>query len=233
VHRETEYLNDLTEERIQKRNENTSDSSSIYSTPKRSNTSSSSSSSSSSATNSNSRPTSPVTGKGVKSNKRTYKKPISFIIGSGTLKKQTQYIQLNKFMINIDALKSENKLILKYVSTRNTHNSIKRQSVSNAIRDILIQLAETSEFNKPLYNKLRADEKLFMIDFLNKTHIDVGLNISTPDEKEKVYNVLLGQYRSGNNNPQLIKQLKQLIHDGVERGEIPFHQGLQILTEIN
>lgn len=136
-------------------------------------------------------------------------------------------------MINIDALEKDNKLVLKYVKTRNTHNKIKQQHVSNNMRDLLIELSKTSNFNKLLYEKLRADEKLFFIDFCNATHIDVGLNINTVDQKQKVYDVLLGEYRSGNTNPQIVKQLKSLIVKGIQNNEIPMDQGLQILTEIN
>ena len=173
-----------------------------------------------------------TTGSGLKKKARTYKKPVSFIIGSGPLKQQTHYIQLNKFMIDIDKLESENKLIMKYVKTRNTHNTIPRQHVSNPIRDIIIELARKSTFNKQLYDKLRPDEKLFIIDVTNKLHIDVGLNVNTIDQKQKVYDVLLGEVRSGNNNPMVIKQLKQLITDAIHKNEIPLHQGLDILKEL-
>ena len=90
-------------------------------------------------------------------------------------------------------------------------------------------LAGLAGFCRPF--KRNGPFKRSLIDFCNATHIDVGLNVNTIDQKQKVYDVLLGEYRSGNTNPQIVKQLKTLIVKGIKNNEIPIEQGLQILKK--
>ena len=135
-------------------------------------------------------------------------------------------------MINMDELEQNSILLLKYISNRQIFPKFKKQVVSKEVKNILIELCNNNIFNNKLQEALDKQDKPFVYDLMNSLHLDVGLKPEGTD-KQKVYDILLGELKSGNNNPKVKMQLKSLISEGMNSKEIPYQQGLKILEEIN
>ena len=146
-------------------------------------------------------------------------------------RKQPRYVQLNKYMVNMDELEYKNIIVLKYVRNRNIHSKYKQKQVSDEVKSILMELLLKETFNHKAYEKLTNLDKIVIYDFLNACHVDVGL-LSIEEDKQKVYDTLLGEYQSGNNNPQIIAELRSIIVNAIENREIEVQKGLVMLTEL-
>ena len=180
----------------------------------------------------------PTKGGGLnrKKSSRVYRNNIRFMIGAGAgevleNRKQPRYVQLNKYMVNMDELEYKNVIVLKYVRNRNIHSKYKQKQVSDEVKSILMELLLKETFNHKTYEKLTNLDKIVIYDFLNACHVDVGL-LSIEEDKQKVYDTLLGEYQSGNNNPQIIAELRSIIVNAIENREIEVQKGLVMLTEL-
>lgn len=168
-----------------------------------------------------------------KAKARVYKNSTRFMTG-GASSSKSRYIQLNKYMVDIDQLQDKNIVSLKYVKNRNTHNKLKKTLVTDNVKKIIIELCKTGVFNENVYNVCNSADKVFVYNFCNICHIDVGDGIETPaDDKQKQYDILLGELNAGNTNPKIIQELHKLLLDGIAKKEIPIQQGLQLLHEIS
>ncbi len=178
----------------------------------------------------------PMKGSGLsKTASRVYRNNIRFMIGAGAgevleNRKQPRYVQLNKYMVNMDELEYKNVLVLKYVKNRNVHSKFKQKQVSEDVKSILMELLLNQTFNNILYDKLTNMDKIVIYDFLNACHVDVGL--LSMEDKQKVYDTLLGEYQSGNNNPKILSELRSIIVNAIENKEIEVQKGLIMLAEL-
>ena len=136
-------------------------------------------------------------------------------------------------MVNLDQLKNNRILNLKYVSTRQPHPHIKKQSITEPVQQVLLNFIEKDALDKKAYEALNAKEKQFLYDFFNACHIDAGIESESQDEYIKQYDVLLGEWENGNNNPKILNKLKVYINDFVLHKRISLQEGLTMLQSLN
>ena len=181
----------------------------------------------------------PVVGKGFnkgikkvnKGLKKVFKRQINFT-GKGYNKSKTNYAQLNKFMVNLDQLNNDSVLNLKYVSTRQPHARIRKQSVSEAVKDVILSFIKTDELDRKAFDLLNAKEKTFLYEFFSACHIDVDITSADHAEYKKQYDILLGEFENGNNNPAIRNKLKIYVNDFVSQKMISLKEGLIMLESL-
>ena len=85
--------------------------------------------------------------------------------------------------------------------------------ISNTFVELLLYLFDTNKINIELYNKLTPNEQ-DILDFLtNKSSINISSIRHNKEEIDSLinrYNVVSGEILIGNNNPELLKELKQV-----------------------
>lgn len=175
-----------------------------------------------------------TTGKGV-GNKRV--KSLRFLCGGGgyepleegvlyDLSKKGCLRRLNKMFIDVDKLE-DNKISLKYVSTRNTVNGFSKTRVSDSLRDAIKDLLD-DVFVKKDFEKLTKKDKAMFLRFCDTCHINVG--ISSQEEIKKASEILLGEIRAGNDGAK--KELTDLVNNSILGKQINLKLGLKILEQI-
>ena len=181
----------------------------------------------------------PITGLGfkrkiakVKHKGTVYKKQIKFM-GSGYNETKSEYVQLNKFMINYEQLVNKNIVSLKYINTRQSNSKINKQLVSDDIKFLIIDFIKTNKLNKVLYEKMKTKDQDWIYDFFNAVHINVGIQSNKNDEVMKQYEILIGEYESGNNSPAVTNKLKVYINDFVRQKRISLEQGLTMIAALS
>ena len=140
-----------------------------------------------------------------------------------------EYKPLNKFIINYDKLYNENLIVLKYASNLNICEKFRKTKVSNAVRDILLQIID-GQFSKATYSNLSADDKNLVRGFCDSAHVNI--HEYSIDNFQKNYDILIGEFNSGNKNPRIKKQIIGLISQGIAEKRIKTKDGLEIISSI-
>ena len=118
-----------------------------------------------------------------------------------------------KFYIDMKKLHNNNILCIKYYSTKNF--KLSPISINNDVKNIILDIVK-NDFNKRLYDKLNEDEQKIILRFVNI--MDYNINIQD-NGLEKLYNqfeILRGEYLSGNDSIIIKKQLRKYIIELVE-----------------
>ena len=161
-------------------------------------------------------------------------------IGSGVAvaEKEPTYQEFGKFVIHIPQLR-KNILNVKYASgSRPQYLPI--VNIDDDTKDLLITTLETGRMSENHFNKLPQPAK----DFLIKAIKGAGLQNQLFKGKDKLYateekedrdrfNILKGEFDAGNDNPNLIKELRGLVIKFIDTRIIPKKQGLEFLRQLN
>jgi len=161
-------------------------------------------------------------------------------IGSGVAvaEKEPTYQEFGKFVIHIPQLR-KNILNFKYASgSRPQYLPI--VNIDDDTKDLLVSTLETGKMSENQFNKLPQPSK----DFLIKAIKGAGLQDKLFKGKDKLYateekedrdrfNILKGEFDAGNDNPNLIKELRALVIKFIDIRIIPKKQGLEFLRQLN
>jgi len=161
-------------------------------------------------------------------------------IGSGVAvaEKEPTYQEFGKFVIHIPQLR-KNILNVKYASgSRPQYLPI--VNIDDDTKDLLVSTLETGKMSENQFNKLPQPAK----DFLIKAIKGAGLQNQLFKGKDKLYateekedrdrfNILKGEFDAGNDNPNLIKELRGLVIKFIDTRIIPKKQGLEFLRQLN
>ena len=158
------------------------------------------------------------------------------IFGKGlTLQREEKYVPFGKFIINQHLL-MDNVLQIKYPSMGRVliEPINKNLQISENAKEFLKDFIENKRANKRKFDKLTADEKSFMMNLIKASKLNDFFKIkpSKYEEEDKKYQVLLGQIRAGNNNPDLIRQLTLLLTKFIEEGRIDRTEGKEIVQQL-
>jgi polyhydroxyalkanoate synthesis regulator phasin len=151
--------------------------------------------------------------------------------------KQVNYMQLGKFMINMKLL-DRNDLLIKYLSYAPVYQ-LKRQKVSDDLRDLLHNLLTTGEVNYELGKKMSIHEKELLNDLIIRAGLKIDLKFDKKKLQEKIsdiveeFKILQGEIIAGNNNPQLISNIKNVIEKLVYHGKLTQIQANEIMEEFD
>jgi hypothetical protein len=136
-----------------------------------------------------------------------------------------------KFTLDMDKLK-RNILSVTYASCRAVIPSLKKEHVSNDVKDMITDIVD-DKYNVNLFNKMKQDDQRIVSNFVRVLKIP-DIDMTEFDEGYQLhYEVLLGEINSGNNNPALKRELKEYILRAITEGLIPKSQGLTKLFELS
>lgn len=152
-------------------------------------------------------------GNGLKQ-KKPKRRGLKFV-GYGKISKIEDVDKVNHFIkghLYIDMNKmNDNILSIKYVKTGNKKNEVQ---ITDNTKAVLLQLIN-NKYNASSYEKLNENEKK-IISFVNHIFKLVSKDILSNEPIEELYNkflILKGQIEGGNNNPLILKNLKEILFE--------------------
>jgi hypothetical protein len=142
-------------------------------------------------------------------------------------------VELNngKFILDMQKLR-RNILSVTYQSCRASIQSLKRENISNDVKNIITDIVQ-DKYNANLFNKMKPDDQRIVSTFVRTMKIE-KIDMREFDEAyQKNYEILLGQVNSGQNNPIVKRELKEYILRAISEGLIPKSQGYNKLFELS
>ena len=105
--------------------------------------------------------------------------------------------------------------------------------ISKDLSDLILSTTK-NDFNKEKYEKLRKTEKDIFKRFIKVTKSKIDLDDDEEDElNNKRFNIVMGEIRSGNNNVELIKEVRAYVLKGFNEGKLSRHQMNNILLDLS
>jgi hypothetical protein len=125
-----------------------------------------------------------------------------------------------------------NILSVSYASCRASIPQLKKENVSNDVKNILKDIIE-NKYNANLFNKMKSDDQRIVSTFVRMMKIP-DIDMKEFDQAYQLnYEILLGQVNSGQNNPIVKRELKEYILRAISEGLIPKSQGYNKLFELS
>jgi hypothetical protein len=168
-------------------------------------------------------------GNGLKRRKivgRGYESPIEVRQKkNATMKKviNGKYIDLTKLKNNI--------ITIRYCSTGALIPTVKVQSISKDVKEIVEDIMD-NRFEKRLFEKLDINEKRLIKRIVAALNVDVDVRDNSDDEFAKQFQVILGQFRAGNNNVAIKRKLREYIAEATEAGMMPRRESQKLIFEL-
>ena len=141
------------------------------------------------------------------------------IVGKGILpdnNDEVKYLTIGKLCVHLPSL-YKGYLNLKYAKSLGPFPKIPKTEISNQFGELVLKLPKEG-LNQAIFNSLSNKEKILFENVARYCDINkqIGFSSFLSDElKEKLkrYNILIGEVEAGQNNPEVFKELKQLIKD--------------------
>jgi hypothetical protein len=142
------------------------------------------------------------------------------------------FLNNGKFAINLEKLK-KNILHVYYSSSRASIPQLKRESISNDVKNILLDILH-GKYNENLFNKLtNPDEQRLISTFVRVLKIP-DISMAEFDKAfQDHFQVLRGEIMAGNSNEKIKQEYKQYIVRGMSEGLIPRAQGLNMIFSMS
>ena len=105
------------------------------------------------------------------------------------------------------------------------------------MKKVLLTLTGSGSPSFEDINELSEKDKALLNKVVKKAKIDQRLLVPTPDKTKEEQDmnklqILSGEIQSGNNNPQLVKELKVLLLRLKNGGRIPKRQAHEIMEDL-
>ena len=147
------------------------------------------------------------------------------------------YVPFGVFYIHKGKLMNENKLGLRYPSGATIKN-IPAQIVSENIKNLIIKLLEDQKLDYNIMQKLSPSDRELFHNIVYRAKLDNQLGLSgyqddKYQEQLRRFELLRGEILAGNNNPEIMKELKYLILNFMANGKMRKTEGNQILFELD
>lgn len=150
---------------------------------------------------------------------------------------ETKFKEFGKYAISEPQL-SKGILSMRYMSNGCTIPTLPSMKISEEFADFLDEFLETQHLDKKRLEKLSADEKRVFTKMINGSGLYGKYKIrlmKSPEEaeEEKRFNLVRGIYISGNDNPEILKELKQFIIKFMGDGRISRKEGTDLLLQLS
>ena len=146
---------------------------------------------------------------------------------------EPRYDQFGCYLIHVPSLE-KNRINIKFPSLA-SHPRIPQRVASTELIALIKKILETGQMNAPLYAALTEEDKKYFDSLAHMCKIGGKLGIVSPkdDEDMQRFQIVRGEILSGNDAPQLIKELKHLTLKLVTEGKIPKRSAHDLLIEIS
>jgi hypothetical protein len=180
-------------------------------------------------------------GSGLKTRSRIIGKKIKYGNGLGdnktlSITKPPKFKDFGYYNINYPRLIDKNVFNILYKSGSN-HHLFPPIKISNEYRDFLKELIDDCRINDEKLSKLNEPESIHFNNVLIASGLSnkfkpKSTNSDKIKEENNRFNILLGEIKAGNNNKQIIKELKSLIKKFMNDGRLNKNEAQQALNEI-
>jgi hypothetical protein len=159
------------------------------------------------------------------------------VVGRGISSDENErYIGFGKYLLHVPSLK-RGILNLKFPSFASIP-TLKQTPLSRDLLELISDLIETNELNKRLYSRMSQEDQDYFYTIAQKAEIDqtlgMGIRVNETHRKEmERFTLLRGQIIAGNNNPEVLREMKQYIVKFMRDGTMNKHQGTDLLFEIS
>ena len=158
-------------------------------------------------------------------------------VGQG-LKSETlpTNVEFGKYALNTHQLK---KQILSLKSKSGGSLSwFQATPISDAFTEMLQEMISGKGLNKHILKTLDKEEQNLFYEIADRAELLHQLKLTKPnntqeDDIKKRFDILLGEYKAGNNNPSLIAELRKHIIYFTTKGKIPKSKSLAMLLELS
>jgi hypothetical protein len=139
-----------------------------------------------------------------------------------------------KYMIHIGLL-NKNKFLIKY----QTYSPIpfsKQREISSEFKNLWLDILDTGTINYDLLKKSSYDERQLFKKIVSKGHININFEESkmnfNNDELIEQFKIIQGQIIAGNNNKNLLIELKELIPQLIKINKLSIKDANDIFEEL-
>lgn len=146
-------------------------------------------------------------------------------------KKNRHYLNDNKFYIELHKLK-ENVLSVKYSSTDAHLTTVKVQNISDDIKNIIEDVLK-NKYNERLFQQLNPNDKRVFKRFIKGVKLDISLDDDLDKQFHKDYQILKGQFESGNTSPEIKNALKRYVIEGLAENRINKNEAHFLLYQLS
>ena len=137
----------------------------------------------------------------------------------------------DKFYVDLKKL-DNNILSVKYTKNNAGIPNFKVQDISNDVKD-LVEDVICDRYDDRLFKKLGEKDRRIFQRFVRAVKID--LNVKDDDDKlrQQRYEILVGEFQSGNNSPENKNELKKYIVEALAEGKISRSNAYLILYQLS
>ena len=145
-------------------------------------------------------------------------------------RKSMVYSVFGRHKIHVPHLK-RNELVIRFPSGA-MHPRIPRIKISDAVRDLFLNAVQTGKISPRMAHALNEKEKRLIHRICSISSVDSPLVFAEDEDELKRFDILRGELQAGNNNPEIIKEIKRLLLKFMMEGRINKGQGMRTLFEL-
>jgi len=138
---------------------------------------------------------------------------------------------LDKYYVDMKKL-NNNVLCVKYSLNDAFVPHLKVQKVSTGVKDVIEDILE-NKYNSKVFAMLNEMDKRAVKRFINACKLEIEVEPNLDKHFQETFEILLGEYQSGNDSPQVKKELKKYILEALQENKIPKSQAMLLLYEIS
>lgn len=157
-------------------------------------------------------------------------KVIPSLKGMKRHKKEEPHAIFGKHFIHLPSL-HQGFLNVKFRSRKNIPK-LGRIPISDELRDVLLKALEVGSFDIKASKRLKENEIRLLIRVCENSSVEHPFSLESDDREVERFNVLRGEVEAGNDNPQIVKELKQLLLKFMAQGRIKRRDAIQMLYQL-
>jgi hypothetical protein len=138
---------------------------------------------------------------------------------------------IDKFYIEKNKLR-DNILSVKYSKNEVPPSQLRPRSISTALRELIEDVIKDN-YNEKVYKMLPDDDKRTFKKFVKVLKLPIDTFDDLDKEYQKNYELLKGQFLSGNNSPEIKNALRKYIVEGMNEGKLNRSESMFLLYQLS
>jgi hypothetical protein len=134
------------------------------------------------------------------------------------------YVDLNKLDDNI--------LCVKYAQNDSVLPHLKPQSITGKTKEIITDILN-NKYDNRIFKLLSPEEKRDVKKFCKCVRIDISINDPEEDEYQRQFEIVRGEYMSGNDSPEIKATLKRYVLEALRDNKIAKSDGYNLLYSLS
>ena len=145
-------------------------------------------------------------------------------------RKSLVYTEFGRHKIHVPHLK-RNELVIRFPSGA-MHPRIPRIKISDGVRDLFLNAVQTGKISPRMAHALNEKEKRLIHRICSISSVDSPLVFAEDEDELKRFDILRGELQAGNNNPEIIKEIKRLLLKFMMEGRLNKGVGMRTRFEL-